>query len=320
MSVLLLAAVLADAAAFVAGVPLDGPEAAAAVPRLIEIVRDEARDEALRQRAADRLARIGEEATAAVPVLVTVAEDEGGRWAVKSLATFGPLAVEAAPLYERLASDPELGQVALEGLSRTLPRRPSGLGLFQRLLLSDDLEPALDALSLAGGAAQPLVPLVSRVAEAESPRTQRKAIAVLRAAGGPAASATLGRLLLSEEPDVFADAAEALAALRRPDLLRAAFDSEGDAGRRRTLARSLASTRADVRDLLEDEDSAVRLAAAVAIKTNAANAVLWRLLDADRDTAVAAFRELASREVPSGPTEPSTEAGRRLAERLRGRP
>ena len=320
MSVLLLAAFLADDAAFVAGVPLDGPEAAAAVPRLVEIVRDESRDGALRRRAADRLARIGEEATAAVPVLVAVAEDERGRWAVKSLATFGSVAVEAAPLYERLAFDPELGPVALEGLARTLPRRPAGLAVFQRLLLSGDAEPALDALSLAGGAAQPLVPLVSRVAEAESPRTQRKAIAVLRAAGGPAAAATLGRLLLSGEPDVFADAAEALAALRRTDLLRAAFESETGEDRRRTLARALASSGADVGDLLEDKDAAVRLAAAVAIKTEAANVVLWRLLDADRDTAVAAFRELSSRGVSGGPSEPSSEAGRRLAERLRERP
>ena len=285
--------VAADVSLDVSAVPLDGPEAAAAVRPLVAIVLDREQPQPERAAAADRLGRIGDEAVDAVSPLADVARAERARWALKALTRFGPLAAREARTFEQFTADPELASVACEGLARTVAVRPQGLAVFRAALRGHDPADALDALALAGPAVVPLTPEVVRLADSDDGRVRRLTVPLLEASGRPEAVAVLAGRAGKDDDAAFA-AVAALGRLGRRRELAQLFKTAGAAAMTHAIIDARAAAGDDVSGLMGSDDAAVRLRAArLSLPSADAIRILVALLrDSDRQVAREAMRSL----------------------------
>ena len=199
---------------------LKSPEAAAAVPGLIEIVEDETVPWFTRRQAALTLGRIGAPAAKAVPLLERYAtapigdgESSTPLWAVKALALFGKVAAPATPTLARLVSDPTadlaVRMMSIEALCRIGTAHPLALATVVNELQSHQpcIEPGsfrsgeeldlvaacIESLELFRGDAESSVPVLLRYSEDREDRI-RRAVAVTLGAIGPRAIDAASRL------------------------------------------------------------------------------------------------------------------------------
>lgn len=212
----------------------DSPQAAHAVPALIEMVKDRQLDNITRRHAALALGRIGAPARTAVGTLVACLDEEGkdkeatALWAAKALALLGPAARSAAPKLIGILQDVQqpgrLRMATLEALARIGEAHPDAMPALLELLQQRPRtasnpphtplrEVAVDVLSIAGSHAAVATPLLARIVanpdETESIR--RRAAGTLAAIGPPArvAEASLVEALVLDDSQAVRDAAAA---------------------------------------------------------------------------------------------------------------
>lgn len=228
---------------------LQSPDAAAAVPGLMQIVEDEAAPWFSRRQAALTLGRIGLPAAKAVPLLERYAtapigdgETSPPLWAIKSLALFGKVAAPATPTLARIVSDPSAAAavrlMSIEALCRIGNAHPLALATVVNQLQSyppriepgqfrsgeelDRVAACIESLELFRGDAESGVPTLLRYSEDREDRI-RRAVAVTLGAIGPraidAASRLATMIIADQSPDVRDVAAVALGQIRGTEWL-----------------------------------------------------------------------------------------------------
>lgn len=210
------------------------PERAAAVPGLREIIRDSDAPWFTRRQAALTLGRIAEPATAAIADLMRLldepvepVETTPPLWSLKSLALFGPLAVQAAPKTTVILNDNSIPLIlrltATETLARIGASSASGIqalidgsaGTLTTSSESDHLElrvACIEALQLPAPASA--VPVLMTACEDPAERIRHAAAATLGFLGTRAepTAELLGSLtVFDDSPVVRETAARALA-------------------------------------------------------------------------------------------------------------
>lgn len=227
-------------------------QAAEAVPTLLAALRDSNTDDALRERSAAMLARIGEPARAAIPVLIKILDRSGetissvsgesdgpevskitqtSYWCMKCLGRFGNVAADAVPSVARFMRSPAtssklrvlaadtLGQIrtsAAIGILTAELMKPQRGGDYESIVVRKTI---IDGLALAGPIAVGAIPALARAAEDENADVRRKACEALGALGPRAEGAMdllLERLILDDDAAVQDAAANALAQVGEP--------------------------------------------------------------------------------------------------------
>jgi HEAT repeat protein len=203
---------------------------------LREIIRDPDAPWFTRRQAALTLGRIGEPAKEAVADLVALldepvdpVETSPPLWALKALALFGPLAVEAAPnavailtdvslpLILRLTCTETLGRIGITSAQAIHALIDGGAGRLRAASSTDQLElrvACIEALQLPSPAAA--VPMLMAACEDPAERIRHSAAATLGYLGSraePAAELLAAMVVFDESPLVRETAARALAKL-----------------------------------------------------------------------------------------------------------
>lgn len=204
-----------------------GPDAAPALPALVEATRDE--DSRVRHEAVKALGAMGPGATAAVSASVEALGDQDGTVsaaAASALVKLGPEAAQAAipKLLQRLRE----GDSADQGAAAPgAPRRPSVFALVQTLVGRDGFSGRADA--------RLWVPLLVELLGSPDPQLRRwaaRSIGQIGAEAAPAVASLLGAMK-DGVVDVRREAANALAGIGSearaavPALLEAIHDTEG---------------------------------------------------------------------------------------------
>lgn len=272
----------------------------AAVPGLLEILRDKDAPWFTRRQVANTLGRFGKNAPEGVPVLIEILDepktDENTPrvWAAKALALYGKLAREATPRLVAILKDSELPfeerAVALEALGQIGGAHPKAIPAVVELLSelstarggerqedSESLrELAAECIGIIGKDAAIAVPVLMRSLNDRSETLRRKTISALGRIGQAAQLAIpslLENMAYDESPAVRDAAETALASIGSPAVpaLTHLLDDQ-DAELRERAARGLGQMKTlaqpaanPLRKLLKDENPEVRLAAAKAL-------------------------------------------------------
>lgn len=269
----------------------------AAVPGLLEILRDKEAPWFTRRQVANTLGRFGKNAPEGVPVLIEILDEPKTEehtpriWAAKALALYGKLAREATPRLVAILEDRKLPveerAIALEALGQIGGAHPKAIPAVVELLSDlstakgregqDDSETlrelAAECIGFIGKDAAIAVPVLMQSLSDRSETIRRKTVASLGRIG-PAAQLAIPSLLESmayDESPAVRDAAEtALAAIGSPAVPALTHLLEDqDTELRQRAARGLGQMKTlaqpatnSLRKLLEDENPGVRLAAA----------------------------------------------------------
>lgn len=271
----------------------------AAVPGLLEILKDKDAPWFTRRQVANTLGRFGKNAPEGVPVLIEILDepktDEHAPrvWATKALALYGPLARESTPRLVGILKDHNLPleerAVALEALGQIGGAHPRAIPAVVELLSQLSTLPVAEAnadaetlrelatecIGFIGKNAGIAVPVLMRSLNDPSESLRRKTVSSLGRIG-PASQLAIPSLLESlayDESPAVRDAAEtSLASIGSPAvpaLSHLLQDQDAELrlraarglGQMKTLART---TETPLRKLLDDENPEVRLAAAKA--------------------------------------------------------
>jgi HEAT repeat protein len=162
-----------------------GPDGAAAVPNLIDALKDE--DPGFRKEVAFTLAGVGPAAAKAVPALVAVAESDADSRAAAcyALGRIGPAAKDAAPMLRKnLASEDRMLKFAsVWALLQILPEdasiKPTAVPILSAVLENapHDMVRVQAAVALGdlGAAAKPALPMLKRLLDDSNPLVRQAA-------------------------------------------------------------------------------------------------------------------------------------------------
>ena len=306
------------------------PESAAAVPGLIELVKDRDLPWFTRRQAALILGRMGPRGRAAIPLLVEFLQETTGQadvptrlWAAKALALFGPEAKSAAPVLNRLMRDQTQPishrQAMIEVLARIGTAHADVVPGLIEVLTNQSRnvsktaeeralrEAATDGIAMIGPAAATAIPALIRATRDPNETLRRKSVAALGAMGARAeiAIAALAEsMALDESPAVRDSAVEALAKVGPAAiavLKRLIQDREAE--RRWRAAESLGRmgsaakpATALLTQALDDKHALVRITAVEALWKITADAkrimpaLILELTNEDRRIRIRAFR------------------------------
>ncbi len=213
----------------------DEPAAAAAVPGLIALLRDESLPWFTRRQAALTLGRIGQPAASALPVLsdllltISPEAEPPAQWAAKACALLGPVAAPLTPALREVLEDPRRNHfdrlTTIEALARIGGAHAEAIPTLIRMAQSEPgnsrevgelREAAVESLSLVGPPAAPAVPILLRLTRQPDGRLRKKAVSSLQAIGPSAdvAAPILAELAIFDElPEVREAAGLALSKL-----------------------------------------------------------------------------------------------------------
>ncbi|MBC8356578.1 MAG: HEAT repeat domain-containing protein [Planctomycetes bacterium] len=191
-----------------------GSDAAAAVPALIEALKDDS-DEVIVWHAARTLGAIGDAAAAAVPQLAALLEDDRPKvqaYAAFALGRIGEPSMSAADKLIELAfdKDPLVRRSALRALRQINPPQEKTMPLVIKILEEGDMSVILPALQSLAEQGKDAVPRLRNALKHE--QAQYWACVVLAEIGADAAAAVpeIQDVLKSKNPDARLEALVAL--------------------------------------------------------------------------------------------------------------